>query len=121
VHAVGSDHREVEAVVERLLRDEPAVTGLVVHNETALSPLLQALRAAGREAPGGMSIVALCPDDIAETQAVPLDAVSIPAADVGRRAVELAMSRLRGEPSAQELLAPHLTVRGSAGAPRRES
>lgn len=119
VHAVGSDHRKVEAVVERLLRDEPAVTGLVVHNEAALSPLLQALRAAGREVPGGMSIVALCPDDIAESQSVPLDAVSIPAAEVGRRAVELAMSQLRGEASEQQLFAPHLTVRGSAVAPAR--
>jgi DNA-binding LacI/PurR family transcriptional regulator len=118
VHAVGADHREVEAVVDRLLRDEPEVTGLVVHNEAALSPLLQALRAAGREVPDGMSVVALCPDDIAETQAVPLDAVSIPATDVGRRAVELAMSQLRGEPAGQELLTPHLIVRGSAAAPQ---
>lgn len=114
VHAVGPDHRDVQDVVDGLLRDEPDVTGLVVHNEAALSRLLQALREAGREVPGDMSIVALCPDDIAETQSVPLDAVSIPAADVGRRAVELAMSQLRGEAGEQQLFAPHLTVRGSA-------
>ncbi|GAA2157390.1 LacI family transcriptional regulator [Humibacillus xanthopallidus] len=119
VHAVGAGHHEVESVVDRLLREEPEVTGLVVHNEAALSPLLQALRVCGHEVPGGMSVVALCPDDIAETQAVPLDAVSIPANDVGRRAVELAMSQLRGEAVEQELLPPHLTVRGSAVPPRR--
>jgi DNA-binding LacI/PurR family transcriptional regulator len=66
-----------------------------------------------------MSIVALCPDDIAEAQSVPLDAVSIPAADVGRRAVELAMGQLAGQLGGQELLPPHLQVRGSAAEPHR--
>jgi DNA-binding LacI/PurR family transcriptional regulator len=119
VHALSPGHREVEAQVDALLRDEPEVTGLVVHNEAALPALLTALRSRGRDVPERMSIVALCPDDIAEAQSVPLDAVSIPAADVGRRAVELAMGQLAGQVGDQELLPPHLQVRGSAAKPHR--
>jgi DNA-binding LacI/PurR family transcriptional regulator len=119
VHAVVPGHRDVEQLVDDLLRDEPGVTGLVVHNEAALPALIQSLRARSRDVPERMSIVALCPDDIAEAQSVALDAVSIPAEDVGRRAVELAMAQLRGEAGDQELIAPHLAVRGSAAPPAR--
>jgi DNA-binding LacI/PurR family transcriptional regulator len=119
VHALSVGHHEVEAQVDALLRDEPAVTGLVVHNEASLPALITTLRARGRDVPEHMSIVALCPDDIAETQSVPLDAVSIPAAEVGRRAVELALRQLAGQAGGQELLPPHLEVRGSAAEPYR--
>lgn len=119
VHALSAGHRDVESMVDELLRDEPHVTGLVVHNEAALPALIGSLRARGLEVPSRMSVVALCPDDIAEAQSVALDAVSIPAGDVGRRAVELAMAQLGGQPGEQQLIAPHLSVRGSAAPPDR--
>lgn len=116
-YAVGSNHRDAEQVVESIFTDDPTVTGLVVHNEAALPTVLSVLGRSGREVPQAVSVVALCPDDIAEAQAVPVDAVSIPAVLVGARAVEMAMEQIRGGHVVRELIAPRLTVRDSSAAP----
>src|SRR3954465_10381326 len=42
----------------------PGVTALVVHNEEALRPVLEQLRAAGRRVPEDISVVAVCPRDV---------------------------------------------------------
>jgi DNA-binding LacI/PurR family transcriptional regulator len=97
-----------------MFRDQPGLTGLVVHNEAALSPLLDALHRLGRRVPDDVSIVAVCPDDVAERARPPLTSVLIPAEEIGRRAVELLMAKLNGDQSDQtSLLAPRLTERGS--------
>jgi DNA-binding LacI/PurR family transcriptional regulator len=121
-YAVGASHRDAEEAVDRLFADEPTVTGLVVHNEAALPGILAALQRSGRRVPEAVSVVALCPDDIAEAQAVAVDAVSIPAAEVGERALATAMRQIQGGQGTRELIAPRLTVRASsapAGAPER--
>jgi len=61
-----------------------------------------------------MSVVAICPDEVAERASPPLSSVLVPADDVGREAVSLLMRKLDGEsvPDAT-LLGPHLAVRGS--------
>ena len=75
----------------------------------------------GRAVPEDMSIVALCPDHIAEQTAPRLTSVTIPAAELGTRAVDLLMRRMDdGAPSEVQLIPPALTVRGSTG-PRRTS
>ncbi|POX43180.1 LacI family transcriptional regulator [Streptomyces sp. Ru73] len=104
--------------VDRLLRDHPDLTAVVVHNEPALGPLLEAFRGAGLRVPADLSVVAVCPDEQAEAAAVPLTSVTIPAAEVGARSVELLMAKLDGRtvPDAT-LLPPRLTERAST-APR---
>jgi DNA-binding LacI/PurR family transcriptional regulator len=106
----------------RLVDDElPEVTGLVVHNEAALAPLLGILRETGRRVPQDISIVAICPADIAVGLPVRLTSVDIPAHEVGALAVEMVMHLLDGRHRAQtRLLAPTLTERdscASAGPP----
>jgi DNA-binding LacI/PurR family transcriptional regulator len=97
----------------------PELTGLVVHNEAALAPLLGILRDRGRRVPRDVSIVAVCPPDIAVGLPVPLTSVDIPAHEVGALAVEMVMHMLGGEHGAQtRLLAPTLTERDSCAPPR---
>jgi LacI family transcriptional regulator, galactose operon repressor len=107
----------VDAIVGRLLAREPAVTGLVVHNEAALPMILDALRAAGRRVPEDVSVVAIAPDDIAEMTTPAVSAVDLPAEEMGQRAVELLMAKLAGRSElAMTLLAPRLVVRASSAA-----
>jgi DNA-binding LacI/PurR family transcriptional regulator len=86
-----------------------------VQNEVVIPPLMSLLRTARRAVPEDVSIVALCPDHIAEQTAPRLTSVQIPAAELGTRAVELLVRRMaNGGPSEVQLIPPSLTVRGSS-------
>jgi DNA-binding LacI/PurR family transcriptional regulator len=94
----------------------PDVTGLVVHNEAILGPLLAELGRRGKRVPHDISVLAVCPQDMAEAHSVPLTSIAIPAAQLGSLAVEMAMRRLdEGGQSEIRLLSPQLTERGSTG------
>ncbi|GAB2916071.1 LacI family DNA-binding transcriptional regulator [Nonomuraea fastidiosa] len=105
---------EVYETVRDLLLDHPGLSGLVVHNESAVGHVLAALRQLGRRVPDDVAVVAICPDDVAERASPPLSSVLIPAEEVGREAVRLLMDKLegRGVPDST-LLAPQLVVRAS--------
>lgn len=108
------DADSVHATIKGLLTRYPRMTGLVVHNESAVTHVLSAL--AGR-VPRELSIVAICPDEVAERASPALSSVQIPAEEVGRRAVELLMSKLDGaDTPAATLLPPMLTPRASTRA-----
>jgi DNA-binding LacI/PurR family transcriptional regulator len=106
--------------VDRLLDSMPGVTGVVVHNEVALPHVLAHLRERGKSVPGDVSVVAVCPTDVALAMQSPVTSVDIPAEAIGRVAVEMVVARLGGDqPAETRLLAPVLTDRGSTrGAPR---
>lgn len=111
---------EVDEVVDRLLAGTPGVTGLFVHNERALPHVLARLREAGRPVPQDVSVIALCPEDVALTQQVPLTSIDLPAWRIGSIAVDMVMGMLGSDyPAETRLLAPTMTTRGST-APRRE-
>jgi DNA-binding LacI/PurR family transcriptional regulator len=96
----------------------PGVTGLVVHNEAALAPLLSILRAAGRRVPHDMSIVAVCPENVAVGLPVRMTSIDVPAAQLGALAVEMVMHLLNGRHGVQtRLLAPTVTERDSCAPP----
>ncbi|MET8946830.1 LacI family DNA-binding transcriptional regulator [Streptomyces sp. NPDC004542] len=105
-------------VAERLLREQPALTGVVVHNEPVLEPLIDAFEQLGLRVPGDLSVTAICPDELAESGRVPVTSVALPSAEVGERAVRLLMKKLDGTavPEAT-LLPPRITDRAST-APR---
>ncbi|KUO16466.1 LacI family DNA-binding transcriptional regulator [Streptomyces dysideae] len=121
-------HRPCEGTYEgtagtlaRILADRPETTGFVVQNERAIGPLLSLLRSGGRPVPEAASVVALCPDRLAEQHSPALTSVSGSAQELGRVAVEQMMSRLaaaqRQEQPVDErvLLPPVLTERQSSG------
>jgi DNA-binding LacI/PurR family transcriptional regulator len=105
---------DVRATVATLLGQRPGLDGIVVHNESALGPLLDAFRAAGRRIGEDLLVLAMCPDDLAGQATPPLTSIAIPADEVGRQAVGLLMAKLDGQPvPGATLLAPQLTVRAS--------
>jgi DNA-binding LacI/PurR family transcriptional regulator len=96
----------------------PDASALVVHNEAALAPLLSILRASGRRVPQDVSIVAVCPRDVALSLPIGLTSVDIPAEEVGALAVEMVMHLLDHQRGPEtRLLSPRLTERDSCGPP----
>jgi DNA-binding LacI/PurR family transcriptional regulator len=68
------------------------------------------------DVPGDVSVVAVCPQDVATGQPQPLTSVDIPAHTIGGVAVDMAMARLeRDEPAETRLLSPVLTARATTG------
>jgi DNA-binding LacI/PurR family transcriptional regulator len=107
-----SSHPGAVAAVDHVLARMPGVTGLVVHNEVALPAVIATLRERGLAVPDDISLVAVCPLDVAVGQYLPLTSVDIPAHAIGRIAVEMALARVAGEQLAEtRLLAPVLTER----------
>ena len=100
----------------RILEERPHTTGLIVQNEGIIPPLMSLLRTSGRAVPEDVSIIALCPDQVAEQTAPKLTSVTIPATELGTRAVDLLMRRMaNGSAGEVRLIPPSLTVRGSTG------
>ncbi|WP_437023210.1 substrate-binding domain-containing protein [Streptomyces sp. enrichment culture] len=81
---------------ERLLRARPAPTGVAVRGEPLLEPLAGAFEELGVRVPGDVSVVALGPDPLTGPAGrPPVTSVTVPAAALGARAVELLMRRPR--------------------------
>jgi DNA-binding LacI/PurR family transcriptional regulator len=124
-HGLASSFHPCEAtpaaarrVAEQLLREQPALTGVVVHNEPVVEPLIEAFEQLGLRVPRDLSVTAICPDELAEQFRIPVTSIAIPSAEVGARAVELLMKKLDRVPVPEAtLLAPRLTARASS-APR---
>lgn len=113
-HPCSPTAEAVEELLEGLLHDRPDLTSLVVHNEPLVEPAIRALRQAGRSVPDQVSVVAICPDEVAERAPLPVTSVRIPAEELGHRAVDLLMALLDGGTVPETtLLSPELTVRAS--------
>ncbi|MER7402253.1 LacI family DNA-binding transcriptional regulator [Streptomyces sp. NPDC000070] len=109
VHPAVPDPAEARHLADRLLREHPALTAVVVHNPPLLDPLITAFRQLGLRVPEDLSVTAVCPDDSATTTSV-----ALPATELGTRAVELLMEKLHGTPVPEvTLLPPRLTERAS--------
>ena len=118
VHPCDSGYDTTAACLDEVLRHD--VTGLVVHNEAVLGPLLLELRRRHLDVPADLSVIALCPDDVAEGLPFPLTSISVPARELGAIAVEMVMTRIERDHAPEvRLLQPRLTERGSTGAPPR--
>ncbi|MGQ4345818.1 LacI family DNA-binding transcriptional regulator [Streptomyces sp. SAS_275] len=117
VHPCEASPAAARRMAEQLLREQPGLTGVVVHNEPVLEPLIDAFAHLGLRVPADLSVTAICPDELAESLPVPVTSIAIPSAEVGAQAVELLMRKLAGTPVAEAtLLAPRLVERGSTGA-----
>lgn len=100
----------------RIFDERPGTTGFIVQNEAAVEPLLNLLQQQGRAVPEDVSVVAVCPDQVATQASVRLTSVAIPAQEMGRRSVEQVVAKLGGRGTDEvDLLEPVLTVRASSG------
>ncbi|MEB8342034.1 LacI family DNA-binding transcriptional regulator [Streptomyces endophyticus] len=109
-------YASVSATLSRIYDERPGTSAFIVQNEAATDPLLALLRQSGRAVPEDVSVVAVCPEQVARHASVPLTSVAVPAQEMGRRAVEQVVAQIEGRGAAEEvvLLAPELTIRESA-------
>ena len=109
----------VVAALARIEDEQPGTTGLVVHNEAAVNPLLDHLRGQGHRVPGDISVVAVCGAEVALAQPVRVTSISIPTREIGTLAVDMVMGQLhQGAPAETRLMAPTLTIRESSATVR---
>ncbi|MFE9428724.1 LacI family DNA-binding transcriptional regulator [Kitasatospora sp. NPDC006697] len=119
-------YESTAGTLTRILADRPDTTGFVVQNEDAIGPLLNLLRASGRTVPEDASVIAICPDPMAEQHSPRLTSVSGPKKELGQAAVAQVMAMIAATAAADDepehrlvLMPPELTVREStAPAPR---
>jgi DNA-binding LacI/PurR family transcriptional regulator len=106
-------------LVDQLLGDGSGVTGVIVKNEKAMVPLLDALRDASVRVPDDVALVTVAPDAIAERTSPSLSSIDLPFEQMAERAVELLMDKLGGADwTGVTLFPPRLTARASSGAAR---
>ncbi|MET7858119.1 LacI family DNA-binding transcriptional regulator [Streptomyces sp. NPDC005318] len=106
----------MDRTLARIYDERPGTTGFIVQNESAVEPLLNLLRQQGRAVPEDVSVVAICPEQVASQASVRLTSVAIPAQEMGQRAVEQVVAKLNGRGTDEvDLLTPELTVRESSG------
>ena len=92
-------------------------TGLVVHDETALAPVMAALRDRGLRVPGDVSVVAVCSAAVAAQQRIRPTAVVIPGHELGVLAVRRAVHELDGTPATEpDPVVPRLVAGESTAA-----
>ncbi|MCU1636843.1 MAG: LacI family transcriptional regulator [Cryobacterium sp.] len=116
-YPVEQSYESVNAVITKHFEKYPDTTALMVHNEAILGTVLAILERGGRRVPNDVSIVAVCPTDMAENQRVPLTHIPVPAALIGAAAVEMVIRQLDGDSSVEKrLIYPELTVRASTSA-----
>jgi DNA-binding LacI/PurR family transcriptional regulator len=116
---VEPDPTGIEDALRSLFDTEPELTALVIHNDMAIAGVLDALKRSFREVPRDLSVVAICPEDLARQQLPELTFVALPAATLGTRAVELLVAQQAGADVTSELFAPELVGGGSTVPPRR--
>ncbi|MEN8651946.1 LacI family DNA-binding transcriptional regulator [Streptomyces sp. 21So2-11] len=106
----------VSATLARIHEERPGTTAFIVQNEAATDPLLALLHQRRLAVPEDVSVVAICPDQVAASASVPLTSVAVPAQEMGRHAVEQVVARIEGRGVGEVvLLEPVLTVRESTG------
>ncbi|MGY1840762.1 MULTISPECIES: LacI family DNA-binding transcriptional regulator [unclassified Modestobacter] len=101
----------------RRARAGEEVTAVFVANDQMALGLLNAMHREGLSVPGDVSVVGF--DDIPEAAyfTPPLTTLRQDFAELGRRGVQLVLSRLRGEQSESQPVLPSLVVRETTGPP----
>jgi len=100
--------------LERLLAQDPELTGLIVYNERAMPVVLHHLSRHGHRIPQDMSVIGIGYDDEAEYSIPPFTSVSLSADDIARTAVVSLTQRIAGEAlPAHVSIPPELRIRAS--------
>ena len=113
VHPCPSSADAIDTV-EAVVAGDPEITGFFVHNEGALPHVAARLVELGRSGTQPLSIVALCPDDVARSVPGLADSIAVPAEAIGAAATDMICEILAkaAEPTVR-LLPPALTGNAS--------
>ena len=112
---------EVEtAITTCLLRNKRGIDceAVVAAGDTIALLVLRILQAQGLRVPDDVAMVGFDDEKRVSTVQPPLTTVKVPFDEMGRRAVELVLAQLRGEPVPEQVIVPgRLIVRQSCGCP----
>ena len=122
----GGLREEDGATAARALLDLPAgrrPTAVTVFNDRCATGVLDVLRTAGVAVPGAMSVVGFDDDRLARLAHVNLTTVAQDATALAELAVARAVARLDGAPVDvhEQVVVPHLVVRGTTAPPPERS
>ncbi|WP_329359953.1 LacI family DNA-binding transcriptional regulator [Streptomyces sp. NBC_01483] len=119
VHPCSETPAAARAMAELLVREDPSLTAVVVHNEPVTQQLIASFTAMGLRVPQDLSVIAICPDETAEQAPVPITSVSIPSGEIGTLAVDLLMAKLVGQDAPETTVLPaRLTPRSTTAPPQ---
>jgi DNA-binding LacI/PurR family transcriptional regulator len=108
---------DVDAIVRALLSRDGGVDAIFSVNDWTTLASLHALRRAGVRVPEDVAVAGFADNDmVAEHLPVPIIAVHQPRDDMGRRAAEILLERLRGETGEPQQVFLPATVREVGGA-----
>lgn len=117
--ACEANSKDLAKALDKIFAAPRPATALLVHNEGLLPILRENLAARGLAIPDDISVAVIAPADVAAAAVHPWTAVSIPAMDIGRAAVEMVMDRLSlAKPAELRLIAPTLSA-GETTSPAR--
>jgi len=106
------------SLINRLLDENPRLTGVLALNEQAAPGVMAGALARGLHVPDDLSIVAIAMSEQAALMSAPaMTTVSADEREMGRLGIELLISRLEGEsgPYTQKLFQGTLHARGTSG------
>jgi len=117
---VGFDPHDAHRTAYDMLIENPQITAVIAAFSAGASGCMRALYQLGRRVPQDVSVVAtLATRHEAELLTPALTALDFPSYEMGYRAAQMLIDRLRGvsETAEQVLFAPQFILRGSAGPP----
>jgi LacI family transcriptional regulator len=98
----------------KMLRRGPRPTVFGVGHLTQLFGVMAALRAAGVEVPGDMSVVSFDEDQCLAFLEVPVSSVCMPLPELGAAAVDALIARIEGNPAGDVMVREPMTLRQRA-------
>ncbi|WP_311736719.1 LacI family DNA-binding transcriptional regulator [Kineococcus radiotolerans] len=104
-----------------MMREDPAVDGIVAANDQAAVGVLHALRAMGCRVPDDVAVTGVDDDDLARDGSPALTSVRLPVREMADTAVLLLTERITGllEPGRLRVFTGSLVVRPSSDSPQR--
>lgn len=111
-------HRDIAPLLDRPDRPDRPTAVVAVNDATAIG-VLAAARDRGLRVPEDLAVVGYNDSPIAGMLPVPLSSVHVPLEHMGTLAVDLLISRLKGEAPRSITLMPELVVRSSSRPSRR--
>lgn len=112
-----NDYRSGYAVGERIAKMPSRPDAMFCFNDLGALGLEDGLVDAGLRVPDDVAIVGLDDIELAARARVPLTTLRQPVGEIGARALDTVLARLRGErPPLRQLFPPELVVRASCGA-----
>ncbi|MFC1462306.1 substrate-binding domain-containing protein [Verrucomicrobiota bacterium] len=104
---IGEPDKRTSVTFDKWIQSLPCPCGVLCDQDTAARPLVAVISEHGLRVPEDVAVLGLGDDQLHSLLTVPpLSTVDLPAEEIGRRAAELLISRLKGRSTASAVVAP---------------